>query len=66
MQQLLTEQAVASKTAAITKDIMVIIRVADAVCMRRSQAERALRTGVYQVQTEAKNGKWQKVALSVE
>lgn len=71
MQQLLSEQAFTSKTAAITKDVMIIertmgLRVAEAVCMRRSQAENALRTGFYQVQSEAKNGRWREVLLSAE
>ena len=42
------------------------LRVSEAVCMRRSQAENALRTGVYQVQGEAKGGKHRHVALSKE
>lgn len=71
MQLLLSEQSLTSKTAAITKDVMVIertmgLRVAEAVCMRRSQAESALRTGIYQVQSEAKNGRWREVPLSAE
>lgn len=71
MQQLLSEQAFTSKTAAITKDVMIIertmgLRVAEAICMRRSQAENALRTGVYQVRSEAKNGRWREVLLSAE
>lgn len=71
MQRLLTEQARSSKTAAITKDVTIIcrtmgLRVAEAVCMRRSQVEKALRTGVYQVQGEAKNGRWREVPFSTE
>lgn len=71
MQKLLTEQSRASKTAAITKDVMTIcrtmgLRIAEAVCMRRSQVEKALRTGVYQVQSEAKNGRWREVPFSAE
>lgn len=71
MQRLLSEQARTSKTAAITKDVMIIektmgLRVAEAICMRRSQAENALRTGIYRIQGEAKNGRWREVPLSAE
>lgn len=71
MKQLLSEQAKtsASNTPQITHDVAVLartmgLRVAEAVCMRRSQAENALRTGVYEVQGEAKGGKHRHVALS--
>lgn len=42
------------------------LRIAEAVSSRRSQAENALRTGIYQVQGEAKNGKHRSVPLSPE
>lgn len=69
MQQLLNSQASASGTAQIAKDVMVLartmgLRVSEAVCMRRSQAEQALRTGIYTVQNEAKNGLHRNVPLS--
>ncbi|MDH5164531.1 tyrosine-type recombinase/integrase [Heyndrickxia oleronia] len=41
------------------------LRVTEAVAMTRSQAEQALRTGVYQVKNEAKNGKWRQVPVSM-
>lgn len=71
MLQLLFEQSRTSKIAAITRDVIILertmgLRVAEAVCMRRSQAESALRTGIYQVQSEAKNGRWRQVPLSAE
>ena len=63
------ERAFENKTAVDTRDVMVLcrtmgLRVAEAVAMHRSQAEEALRTGVYQVRGEAKNGKWRQVPLS--
>lgn len=63
------ERAFENKTAADTRDVMILcrtmgLRVAEAVAMHRSQAEEALRTGVYQVKGEAKNGKWRQVPLS--
>jgi len=42
------------------------LRIAEAVAARRSQAEAALRTGIYPVQGEAKNGKHRSVRLSPE
>lgn len=71
MQHLLTKQSSNSPVAAITSDIMVIartmgLRVSEAVCMRRSQAEQAIRTGIYEVQGEAKNGMHRSVPLSPE
>jgi len=71
MQQLLSQQATHSPIAAITRDVCVIartmgLRVSEAVCMRRSQAERAIRTGMYQVLGEAKNGMHRSVPLSPE
>lgn len=42
------------------------LRVTEAIAVHRSQVEDALRTGVYQVKSEAKNGKWRKVPLSTE
>ena len=73
MKQLLSEQAktAASDTPKITHDVAILartmgLRVSEAVCMRRSQAENALRTGIYQVQGEAKGGKHRNVPLSPE
>ena len=42
------------------------LRITEAVAMKRSQAEHALRTGVYQVKGEAKNGLHRAVPLSPE
>ncbi len=42
------------------------LRITEAVAMSRSQAEQALRTGIYQVKGEAKGGKWRQVPLSDE
>ena len=42
------------------------MRVTEATAMSRTQAEQALRSGVYQIQNEAKNGKWRQVPLSAE
>jgi len=58
-----------SETAADVRDVMQLartmgLRVTEAVAMSRSQVEQALRTGVYQVKGEAKNGKWRQVPLS--
>lgn len=71
MLHLLNTQALSHNTAAITRDVMILartmgLRVAEAVCMRRSQAECALRTGIYTVQNEAKNGRYRDVPLSNE
>lgn len=60
-----------SNTPLITRDVIVLarsmgLRVSEAVAMRRSQAENALRTGVYQVLGEAKGGKHRNVPLSNE
>ncbi|MBC9710398.1 MAG: tyrosine-type recombinase/integrase, partial [Enterococcus sp.] len=71
MQQLLSVQSSNSPVAAITSDVMTIsrtmgLRVSEAVCMRRSQAEKALRTGHYEVLGEAKNGMHRSVPLSSE
>lgn len=65
------ERASENQTAADTRDIIVLcrtmgLRIVEAVAMHRSQAEKALRTGIYQVRNEAKNGKWRQVPLSVE
>ncbi|TMN18809.1 phage integrase N-terminal domain-containing protein [Lentibacillus cibarius] len=59
------------RTACDVRDTFVLsrtmgLRVAEAVAMHRSQAENALRTGVYQVKNEAKNGKHRQVPLSSE
>lgn len=50
-------------------DIIVLcrtmgFRITEAVAMRRAQVRQASRNGQYQVQSEAKNGKWRKVPLS--
>lgn len=64
-------QASESQTAEDMRDVMLLcrtmgLRIAEAVAMHRSQAEAALRTGIYQVRHEAKNGKWRQVPLSDE
>ncbi len=38
----------------------------EAIARSRSQVEQALRSGVYQVKNEAKNGKWRQVPLSAQ
>ncbi|WP_203229601.1 phage integrase N-terminal domain-containing protein, partial [Filibacter tadaridae] len=58
-----------TETAADVRDVMQLartmgLRVTEAVAMSRSQVEKALRSGVYQVKGEAKNGKWRQVPLS--
>ena len=58
-------------TAKDIKDILKLcrtmgMRVTEAVAMTRSQAEQALRTGIYQIKSEAKNGKWRQVPVSTE
>lgn len=58
-----------SQTAKDVCDILTLsrtmgLRVTEAVAMSRSQAELALRTDIYQVKGEAKNGKWRQVPLS--
>lgn len=58
-------------TAKDIKDVLKLcrtmgMRVTEAVAMTRSQAEQALRTGVYQIKSEAKNGKWRQVPFSSE
>lgn len=58
-------------TAADMRDVMQLartmgLRVTEAVAMSRAQAEEALRTGIYQVKGEAKNGKWRQVPLSAQ
>jgi len=60
-----------AETAADVRDITQLaktmgLRVTEAVAVSRSQAEQALRTGVYQVKSEAKNGKWRQVPLSAQ
>jgi integrase/recombinase XerD len=59
------------RTANDVQDTMILgrtmgLRVTEAIAMSRSQAEEALRTGIYQVKGEAKNGKWRQVPLSKE
>lgn len=71
MLSLLAQNATESPLALLTRDIMQLcrtmgLRVSEAVCMRRSQAESALRTGLYHVQGEAKNGLHRHVPLSPE
>lgn len=58
-----------ARTAADVQDVMQLaktmgFRVTEAVAMSRSQAEQALRTGIYQVKSEAKNGKWRQIPVS--
>lgn len=60
-----------SETAQVVSDCMVLsrtmgLRVAESACVHRSQAEQAIRTGIYQVGREAKNGKPREVPLSLE
>lgn len=75
MKTLASEMAATSDsvagTAADVRDLLPVcrtmgLRIAEAVCMRRSQAEDALRTGVYKVGSEAKNGLHRSVPLSPE
>ena len=75
MQQFVRERAEddgrGTETAADVRDVMQLartmgFRVTEAVAMSRSQVEQALRSGVYQVKNEAKNGKWRQVPLSVQ
>lgn len=42
------------------------LRITEAVAMKRAQAEKALRTGIYEVKGEAKNGLHRSVPLSAE
>lgn len=74
MQQFVQDMAESDRrgaeTAADVRDVMQLartmgLRVTEAVAMSRSQVEQALRSGVYQVKHEAKNGKWRQVPLSV-
>ncbi len=56
-------------TAKDVQEVMILcqsmgLRITEAVAMTRSQAEQALRTGIYQVKGEGKNGKWRQVPLS--
>lgn len=75
MQQFIRERAEddgrGTETAADVRDVMQLartmgLRVTEAVAMSRSQVEQALRSGVYQVKNEAKNGKWRQVPLSTQ
>lgn len=75
MKMLASEMAAASNdlagTAATVRDLLPLcrtmgLRIAEAVCMKRSQAEEALRTGIYKVGSEAKNGLHREVPLSPE
>lgn len=59
------------ETARNVSDCMTLarsmgMRVAEAACARRSQVEHALRTGMYQVGKEAKNGRPREIPLSAE
>jgi len=67
LSQTLSEKG--SVTAKNIPDLLKIcktmgLRITEAVAITRSQAEQALRTGIYQVKGEAKNGKWREVPLS--
>ena len=58
-------------TAKDVRDLLPVcrtmgLRISEAVCMKRSQAEQALRTGTYKVGSEAKNGLHREVPLSNE
>lgn len=58
-------------TAKDVRDLLPIcrtmgLRITEAVAMKRSQAEHALKTGVYEVKGEAKNGLHRSVPLSNE
>lgn len=74
MQQISGQMAKSGRyeeTAQNVSDCMTLartmgLRVAEAACARRSQAEQALRTGVYHVGKEAKNGRPREVPLSPE
>lgn len=60
-----------AETASDVKDVMQLaktmgLRITEAVAMTRSQVEQALRNDSYQVKSEAKNGKWRQVPLSVQ
>lgn len=75
MQQFARERAEndgrGTETAADVRDVTQLarsmgLRVTEAVAMSRSQVELALRSGVYQVKNEAKNGKWRQVPLSAQ
>lgn len=75
MKMLASEMVAASNdlagTAAAVRDLLPLcrtmgLRIAEAVCMKRSQAEEALRTGIYKVGAEAKNGLHREVPLSPE
>lgn len=60
-----------AETAADVRDVMQLaktmgLRVTEAIAISRVQAEQALKSGVYQVKGEAKNGKWRQVSLSDE
>lgn len=52
-------------------DVMILcrtmgLRITEAVAISRAQAEKAIRTGMYEVQNEAKGGRWRYVPLSHE
>lgn len=73
MQGIARQNAVgpAADTAQNVTDCMILartmgMRVAEAACARRSQAEHALRTGMYPIGKEAKNGRPREVPLSPE
>lgn len=69
--QIASNRSKGFETAQDIQDVLKIcrtmgLRVTEAVAMRRSQAEQAIRTGIYQVKGEAKNGKWRQVPISKE
>lgn len=60
-----------TRTAKDLPDVIMVcrtmgMRITEAVAITRSQAEQALRTGIYQIKNEAKNGKWRQVPVSEE
>lgn len=60
-----------AETAKDLFDVLILcrtmgLRITEAVAVTRSQAEQAMRSGIYQVKGEAKNGKWRQVPLSID
>lgn len=66
MKQLALERKNVDVTDALKLAKTMGLRVAEVMAVSRAQAEKALRTGVYEVRGEAKNGKHRKVPLSKE
>ena len=69
--EIITKRSKGFETARDIPDILKLcktmgLRITEAVAMTRSQVEKAVRTGVYQVKGEAKNGKWRQVPVSEE